>query len=91
MTRLKEVIIYVSNCDEKAAENIVEHLLKIWYENEVEEVSNQANNHKNNNNDSKSRSESDKLALADELATIGINNPAEYAINVTCKLSKVGR
>ena len=32
-TKLKEVIAFVSNCDERACQNVIENLLKIWHGN----------------------------------------------------------
>jgi hypothetical protein len=97
-TKLKEVIMHVSNCDDdKAAENIIQGLLKIWHveaeeENDKDdkciEDSNNENDKNNNNNNEQCSSTAESLLL-DELLAAGIHNPAEYVINTINKTVKL--
>jgi hypothetical protein len=97
-TKLKEVIMHVSNCDDdKAAEDLIQGLLKIWH-GEVEEEKDKddkciedRNNENNKNiaNNNKQYSSTAESPLLDELLAAGIRNPAEYIINTINKTVKL--
>jgi hypothetical protein len=67
-SKLKEVITFVSNCDDRTSENIIENSLKIWHGNDAGHHDNGAE-----------RKQSD---LAKELAAASVDNPAEYTIGI---------
>jgi hypothetical protein len=74
-TKLKEVIAFVSNCDDRTSENAIENSLKIWH----------GNNAGHHNNGESNEKQSD---LAEELAAENIDNPAEYTITIINKTVK---
>jgi hypothetical protein len=96
-SKLKEVIMHVSNCDDgKAAENIVQGLLRIWHVGTEEEKDRddkyiEDNNNENNKNDDNNNKHSPtaESLLLDELLAAGIHNPAEYVINTINKTVKL--
>jgi hypothetical protein len=93
-TKLKEVIMHVSNCDDKAAENIIQTLLKIWDGNKDKDKKHTDHRHnyenKNDNNNNKQYySSATESPLLDELLAAGIYNPAEYVINTINKTVKL--
>jgi hypothetical protein len=97
-TKLKEVIIHVSNCDDKAAEDIIQGLLKIWHgekdkENDKDDKRIEDSNNENNKNDDNNKkqycSSTAESPLLDELLAAGIHNPAEYVINTINKTVKL--
>jgi hypothetical protein len=86
-TKLKEIIILVSGCDDKSAECVIHRLLCIWHKKEEED----------NDDDIKYATsiEDDQAKCSptgytkSELVAAGINVPAEYvveAVNKTVKL-----
>jgi hypothetical protein len=98
-TKLKEVILHISNCDDdKAAENIIQGLLKIWHgeaeedkdkdDKCIEDSNNENNKNDNNNNNKQYYSSTAESLLSDELLAAGIHNPAEYVINTINKTVK---
>jgi hypothetical protein len=93
-TKLKEVIMYVSNCDDdKAAENIIQGLLKIWHgdKDKNEKHTDHRHNYENkndNNNNKQYYSSATESPLLDELLAADIYNPAEYVINTINKTVK---
>jgi hypothetical protein len=92
-TKLKQVIMHLSNCDDIAAENVIQHLLKIWHEvnanddKHIDHSPNDKNKHDNNNN--KQYTATAESPLLDELLAAGIHNPAEYVINTINKTVKL--
>ena len=97
-TKLKEVIMHVSNYDDKAAENVIQDLLKIWHGEAEEEKdrddkciedSNNENNKNDDNNNRQYCSSTAESLLLDELLAAGIHNPAEYVINTINKTVKL--
>jgi hypothetical protein len=94
-TKLKEVIMHVSSCNDIAAENVVQGLLKIWHldKNNADEkhIDWSYNDKKNNddNNNNKQYSPNAESRLLDELLAADIHNPAEYAINTINKTVKL--
>jgi hypothetical protein len=91
-TKLKEVIMHVSNCDDKAAEDIIQGLLKIWHRQDDKDdkridhkYKKEYTNINSNNNHPSSITES----LLDELLAADIHNPAEYVINTINKTVKL--
>jgi hypothetical protein len=92
-TRLKEVIIHVSNCDNKSAEIIIQNLLKLWLDNNSDDDDSEENEFSdiNSNKDKENQSPrlgKEQLLLKDDLAAAGIQNPVDYAISVINKTVK---
>lgn len=94
-TKLREVIGYISNCDEKSAEDIVQDLINIWSINQeakneqYDEDSTDCNYDTvddNNSNHKQTFSISDSLSK--ELLTAKIHNASEYVISVINKTVK---
>ena len=92
-TKLKEVIMHVSNCDDKAAENIIQGLLKIWNgeKDEDEKHIDHNYNYENNDDNSNTKECSSKVEplLLNELLAADIHNPAEYVISTINKTVKL--
>jgi hypothetical protein len=93
-TKLKEVIMHVSNCDDKAAENIIQSLLKIWHGDNYKDKkhtdhSNNENNKNDDNNNKQYYSSTAESPLLDGLLAADIYNPAEYVINTINKTVKL--
>ncbi|MCC2647386.1 MAG: hypothetical protein K0R16_189, partial [Nitrososphaeraceae archaeon] len=92
-TKLKEVIIHVSNCNERTAEDIIQNLLKIWHGEKDKDEKHIDQNHnyrnKSNNSNTKQCSSTAESFLPDELLAAGIHNPAEYVVNTINKTVKL--
>ncbi len=82
-TKLKEVIDFVCNCDDRTCENVIENSLKIWYGNNGSTYASHHNNGESNN-------EKKQSDLAEELGAENIDNPAEYTISIINKTVKWG-
>jgi hypothetical protein len=94
-TKLKEVIMHVSNCDDKSSEDILQGLLKIWHldKNNVDEEhidpSYDDKNKNDNDNNNKQYSPNPESRLLDELLAAAIYNPVEYVIKTINKTVKL--
>jgi hypothetical protein len=92
-TRLKEVIIHVSNCDDKDAEIVIQGLLKLWHgeKDNAEEKHIEINYNQENidNSNTKQFSLNAESLILDELIAAGIYNPAEYVIKTINKTVKL--
>ncbi|MGC1930191.1 MAG: hypothetical protein WA667_14555, partial [Candidatus Nitrosopolaris sp.] len=80
-TKLKEVIAFVSGCDDSTSENVIENSLKIWHGNNGSTYASHHNNGESNN-------EKKQSDLAKELAAENPDNPAEYTIGIINKTVK---
>jgi hypothetical protein len=76
-TKLKEVITFVSNCDDSTSENVIENSVKIWH-----------GNNAGHDNNSESNNEKKQSDLAKELAAENIDNPTEYIVSIINKTVK---
>jgi hypothetical protein len=86
-TKLKEVIIHVSNCENIAAENVIQDLLKIW-NGDDSNAKNGVDVDRNNNKVTSKQGQSDPKSISSELSYAGITSPSEYAISVINKTVK---
>ena len=84
-SKLKGVIMHVSDCDDKAAEDVIQKLLHIWHRKEEKHDNDDPDNVSENNNTYKSL----EKYLKNELIAAGIHSPAEYAINIINKTVKL--
>jgi hypothetical protein len=86
-TKLKEVIMHVSSCDDIAAENVIQGLLKIWHGEKDKNDKHIEHIHNDKNNQQYS-SPAESLLLG-ELLAADIRNPTEYVINTINKTVKL--
>ena len=88
--KLKEVIIHVSNCDDKSAEIIIRCLLRFWRDNNDDDSEEDKNNIGINTRETVQSPELGKelLLLKNELSTAGISNPVEFTIGIINKTVK---
>jgi hypothetical protein len=93
--KLKEVVSHVAECEEEAAEKIIQGLINIWSGDDEPKsekydahnmVEDYGKNHNNNINNKQSFSVA--VTLLHELVAAGIHYPAEYAISVVNKTVK---